>query len=330
MPWRAGFVTVDACTFATGSAFVGDLAPIGRPSSGRQTPTAPGIEVRVNCGHPMQEGLVVHQRYVLERRVGSGAFAEVWRACDRATSTPVAVKLLRPPPDPAARARLAVEYRAHQRVDHPRVCAALQALEGGEGIVFELLEGPSLAAVLKRERILTIPRALEAAADALTALAAVHSARIVHRDVSPGNLVYDASRRIKLIDFGVAKIIGDEPTFDQTTTMDAALGTVAHQAPEQLDDPRSVDGRADLYGVGSVLFLALTGRTLFRGATPAVLVSLKAQCNPPTLREATGEDWPASLESLIARLVAPHPAQRIPSAEDALHAIHGTGLFEEG
>jgi eukaryotic-like serine/threonine-protein kinase len=261
-------------------------------------------------------GLV--EAYRLEKRLGSGGFAEVWSAKDERTGARVALKMLREPIAPLSRLRLARELRASSRVVHPRVCRVIEALPGERGIVFELLTGPSLAAALHDAGSIPAPRAMTMARDVLGALVAVHAQRIVHRDVAPANLVLDAATSsTKLIDFGVAKM-GDDDRAPTLTTNDAVLGGLTHQSPEQIEDPRSVDGRADLYGLGSSLFLALTGRPPLRAPSAAALIVVKAECDPPSLAVATGRAWPAEIERFVGLLIARAPARRFPDARVAL------------
>jgi len=261
----------------------------------------------------MRGGATVHG-FRLEERVGSGGFAEVWsaRAPDGGR---VALKLLRPPPPESARARLEVEARAHALVRHPGICALVSILPDRDGLAFELLTGPSLA-----ERTEEEPLGLSAAARAmlpiLAALDACHAAGMVHRDVTPSNILLDADRGAKLIDFGVARIQETRGSTVSVTTSDAALGTLVHQAPEQIDDPRRVDGRADLYGAGSSLFTVLAGRAPFRAPSAAALLTLKATRNAPSLREVTGRSWPDEVESVLARLLARDPQERFSSGRE--------------
>lgn len=260
-------------------------------------------------------GTTVHG-YRLERRVGSGGFCEVWAAQASGQARRVALKLLRPPVTDGARARLEREIRAHALVQHPNVRGLEGALPDGGGLVFELLSGPSLSARLE-SGALGFDEVAPLFAELLGALAAVHEAGIVHRDVTPANVVLDGPAHAKLIDFGIAKLVADSALdAARLTTDDAALGSLLHQAPEQIDDPRAVDGRADLYGVGSMLFMALAGRAAFRAPTAAALLVLKSMRDAPSLSEVTSRPWPHEIESLLAKLLAREPGARFASARE--------------
>lgn len=281
---------------------------------------APSYRLRLMS---LRAGRMVHG-YRLERRVGSGGFSEVWAAADACRGLRVALKLLRPPIAPSARARLAREAEAHRRIAHRNVCRVEEVLPDHEGIAFELLAGPALAARIE-DGPLAQSEALRVGREVLAALEAVHAAGIVHRDVTPANIVFDADT-VRLVDFGLAKLLG-AAELDQgpLTTDDAALGSLVHQAPEQIDDPRSVDGRADLYGLGSAMFLALAGRPAFRAPAASVLLVLKTTRRAPSLEEATGRPWSSALEAWMATMLARQPQARFPSSREAAAALAELG-----
>jgi serine/threonine-protein kinase len=253
--------------------------------------------------------------------VGSGGFSEVWEARAPDAGPSVAVKLLRPPVTLVARARLEREVEAHALVHHASVCRLERPLLQDDGIVFELLEGPALAERLDAGP-LTLREAIPMFCDLFRALDAVRGAGVVHRDVTPANVVLHGPSRAKLIDFGIAKIARDADfTVPKLTGNDTALGSLVHQAPEQIDEPRDVDWRADLYGLGSTIFHALAGRPAFRAPTAAALLVLKSKRSAPTLSEVTGRSWPAPLEALLASLLAREPQARPASGHAAAELL---------
>lgn len=261
--------------------------------------------------------------------MGAGAFSDVWAGRSLEAERAVALKLLRPPAQESARARIAREALAQRRIAHLRVCRLEAALPDASGLVLELLEGPSLAERLEEEP-LAPALALPMFVDLFAALDAVHAAGVVHRDVSPANVLLDGRGGAKLIDFGIAKIDGDggktEPTL---TSEDSALGTLVHQAPEQIDDPRTVDGRADVYGLGSTLFTVLAGRPAFRAPSAAALLVLKSQRDAPGLSEVTSRSWPGALEDFLRRALARERAARFGSGGEAAAALSRVRLVEE-
>lgn len=265
----------------------------------------------------MRAGQVL-EGYALERRVGVGSFSEVWSA-RRGAEAPVALKLLASSSPPQARARLAREVQALAVVRHPRVVALLGELHDVDGLVLELLGGPSLA---DAELPLAPLEAITLVEGLFDALVVVHRAGIVHRDVSPANVVlHGEPGQGKLIDFGMAKLrdaplVGDE----KLTSADATLGTLMHAAPEQLEDPRFVTSGADVYALGSTLFAALAGRAPFRAPNAASLIALKVTRSAPSLGEVSARGWPPALEDLLRRTLARDAASR-PSAEEAASVL---------
>ena len=193
----------------------------------------------------MRAGQLIGGRYRLDRQVGAGSFAEVWAARHVTTGTRVALKIARPPVLPAAAARLEREARAVLRVRHPSVVQLVDRVEGEHALAFELVDGVPLSELLEEDARLAPDVALAMTAAILGALAATHAAGVVHRDVSPSNILHDRTQGTwSLVDYGVARIAGanDDPPEDALTTADTALGSIVHQAPEQIEDARQVDG----------------------------------------------------------------------------------------
>ncbi len=207
---------------------------------------------------PEVTGIPWTDRYVLERELGRGGMAVVWRAWDRRLSVWRAIKILQPHlSTTAARRRFEQEAHAMARLSHPGILPIHDIAEhdGQLFIVMPLLPGGSLA-----ERIQRGPLSPQAAAAVLVAvlqaLAVAHEAGIVHRDIKPGNILLDDDDRPVITDFGIARIGAEEAL----TRTGMALGTLSYMAPEQRADARSVDHRADLYAAGGTLWTALTGR----------------------------------------------------------------------
>ncbi len=267
----------------------------------------------------MRAGEVVFGSFRLEERLGSGSFAEVWAAHDARTRERVALKVVRPPVRPPVAARLEREGRALASVVHPNVCRLIEARHDAGVLVLALAPGVALARAVDEHGALALDRAVAMASRLLSALSAVHRAGVVHRDVTPANVLVDPAGSTTLVDFGLAKLAGETPARrDEALTSDeSTLGTLAYQAPEQIDDPREVDGRTDVYGAGAALFFALTGRAPFRAPSAAALVALKLTRDAPSLAEATGRVWPAPIEALLARLMASDRDERFASAEEA-------------
>jgi eukaryotic-like serine/threonine-protein kinase len=257
---------------------------------------------------------VLDGRYALEQLIGSGGMAEVYRATDQLLSRSVAVKVLR---DVAAsepdRQRFAAEARTLARLSHPGLVTVLDAGSAGERpyLVMELIDGPSLADVSAGSP-LDAARAALMGAQVADALAYVHAAGIVHRDVKPANILLGAGGRVWLGDFGIARIVAD--TAHHTST-GLVIGTASYLAPEQLRGDE-VTPAVDVYALGLVLIEALTGRPAYPGSG---LESAMARLSrPPTMPERLPADWQALLRSMTAV----DPSAR-PSALDTASALDG-------
>jgi serine/threonine protein kinase len=266
-------------------------------------------------------------RYELDERIGRGGMGEVWSARDRVTGADVAVKL--------ARAWTAGEVELIERFERegellrrlrtPHVCALLDAGRTSDGVsylVLERLNGETLEEVLEREGYLPMDEVGRIATGVLEALVEAHAAGIVHRDLSPANVFLhrlpDGSTIVKVLDFGVAKSSGKGVP---ATGKRATMGSLPYVAPEQLGDSASAGPRADLYALGTLVFLALTGRMPYGDASGTSLVVLKRESDAPSLDEATGEKWPAATRAFVAKMLARAPSKRYASAEVALAAL---------
>ncbi len=253
---------------------------------------------------PVDQPLVAG-RYRLTGLLGHGGTADVHRAVDTTNGRVVAVKLLRST-DPALARRLSHEAKALRQLHHPNLVGLLDAgvADDGRGfLVVELVEGSSLAASLTAG---PRPPATVAAvaAEVADALAAVHAAGIVHRDVKPGNILLDADGHARLADFGIASL-ADASMLTATGT---TLGTAAYMAPEQLEH-HAVGPAADVWSLGLVLLECLVGRRLYEGR-PAEVVARRLAGPVPL-----PDDLPAPWRLLLGGMLD-HDPRRRPSAPD--------------
>jgi hypothetical protein len=252
-------------------------------------------------------------RYRLGATLGSGGMAEVRRAEDLALGRPVAVKLLHPhlAADPAFMARFDREARLAAGLSDPRVVAVFDrgvADDGRPFLVMELVEGESLAELLRRVGPLPPDRALAVADDVLAALEHAHGRGVVHRDVKPHNVLLDGEGRAKLADFGIAQAVAAAAV----TVPGEMLGSLRYVAPERLAGaPGSPAG--DLYGLGAVLYEALTGRAPFDGDHPAAIAAQHAT-GTPAPPSAVRPGLPRWLDAALLRALAREPDDRFPSA----------------
>jgi hypothetical protein len=224
---------------------------------------------------------VLFGRYRLVARAGSGGTAEVWRAIDERTGEEVALKRLHPGvfASEAGRRRLVREFRALRDLRHPNV-VAVRDLEIGTddaALILDYVPGPSLRERLATHAALPPGEAVAIARDVAAALAAAHAAGIVHRDVSPGNVLLAPDGTARLTDFGIADAATEETAVTATGTL---VGTLRYVAPEQLRGEPATPS-SDLYGLAAVTWEMLAGRPPFAATTPVELVeSQRAELRP--------------------------------------------------
>ncbi|AUX45274.1 uncharacterized protein SOCE26_067550 [Sorangium cellulosum] len=254
---------------------------------------------------------------------------EVWAATRESDMQQVAIKVLlaRAAMKPDLVRRFDREAKIASAIKSPYVCQLLDVGEADDGahlLVFEQLDGESLADRLKREQYLPFSEVGPIIDDVLQGLVAAHAAGVIHRDLKPGNIYLehlglpDRRERAKILDFGISKLTRRETEEPTLTAFDATLGSFAYMAPEQVRGAARADERADIYAVGAVAFRALSGRLPFEGATAAVLVAMKLDRPAPSLAEATGEKWPVGIERFLERALDRRRERRFASAEEAL------------
>jgi streptogramin lyase len=251
--------------------------------------------------------------YEIGALVGRGGMGEVFRAVDTRLERPVALKLLteRLSDDDAFRERLLRESRVAASLDHPNVVPIYEAgdADGRLFIAMRYVDGTDLKGLLRREGALPPERALAIAAQVADALDAAHAKGLVHRDVKPSNVLLDQQggrEHAYLADFGLTQSASDRgPTDGQL------IGTVDYVAPEQIrGDP--VDGRADVYALGCLLFETLTGTLPFTGASDVAVVYAHLEEGPPRASERNAE-LPAAIDDVLARGMAKEPGDRQPT-----------------
>jgi serine/threonine-protein kinase len=257
-------------------------------------------------------------RYRLLERLGEGGMSVVWRAHDEVLDRMVAVKVLssRLVADPASRRRIRAEAQAAARLTHPHIAGVYDYGEsGGEGgaepapyIVMELLSGPTLTEMLDAGPM-TVPHVLRVCAEVATALADAHEQDIVHRDVKPANVMMTAKGAAKVVDFGVAAVIGD------LGEQDAVLfGTPAYVAPERLEGGPVVTG-TDVYGLGVLMYRMLAGYMPWPAETTTQMLIAHMYVEPDPLPPLTG--LPADVIEVCQACLQKEPEDRPAAAEVA-------------
>jgi tetratricopeptide (TPR) repeat protein len=257
----------------------------------------------------MDAGSVVAERFEIERHAGAGGMGDVFLARDRATGARVALKVQSGPADPAGDARFEREAIALRSLSHPgivRYVAHGLASNGRRWLAMEWLEGEDLAARLRRGP-LGVQETIRLGRRVAEALGAAHARGVVHRDLKPSNLILVGGDvdQVKIIDLGIARL----DWMTRATRTGIALGTPAYMAPEQAQGIQELDARADVFSLGAILYECVTGEPAFSGENVrAILVKILFD-EAPRLG-ARCPDAPASLDRLLARMLAKSPFDR--------------------
>ena len=275
----------------------------------------------------LSPGTLLGGRYRIETLVGEGGMGAVYEAVQQDLDRRVALKILHEhlTEDVELRGRFQREARVVAMLGHPNVVqiSDFQARDGEPPfLVMELLHGENLRRLLERMRVLAPERGAYIAVQVLSALEAAHRANVVHRDIKPDNIFLERTDVqadiVKVLDFGVAKLLGREEGM-KLTRSGLVVGTLSYMAPEQaLGD--AVDGRADLYSLAATMYLALTGRKPFDGATTAALLKKIMKEVPPSASKLRPE-IPEKLAAVFDRALAKRPEDRFASAADMARAL---------
>ncbi len=270
-------------------------------------------------------------KYTLKGPLGRGGMGGVWEVADDAGNT-FALKSPASGMNPAAEAtkRFAREANAVRMLDHPNLVAAVDVfVEAGYlFLVMERVHGRTLTKILVEHGPLQPRRALVLARQLLDGVGHAHDHGLVHRDLKPDNIMLvdmGGWERAKIVDFGLVKLIGDAEAAmggAKLTTTGLVFGTPAYMAPEQALG-KTVDGRADLYAVATILFEMLTGRTPFDHPDPMMQMRMQVKAPPPRLDMlAKGAAWcTPQLNALVDAALTKDPNQRFPTAQVMIQAL---------
>src|SRR6184192_4528844 len=262
--------------------------------------------------------------------LGAGAMAITYRARDTVLNSVVALKVIdrRVAQNPGARSRFLREARTAAQIRHPNVARVSHYGEqDGECFyVMELVEGETLEARVRREGPMPLALALEVIEQAARALAAAEKCGVVHRDIKPSNIMLESDPSgaliVKVIDYGVAKILDPEAERGAEQTQTGFIGTPAFASPEQfaqLGETR-LDTRSDIYSLGVTFWYLLSGRVPFVGRTLEEIRERQAESLP--VDQLKGLDVPARIFALLKSMLAPDPKHRPQSARELLSAVH--------
>jgi hypothetical protein len=248
----------------------------------------------------------------------------VYQARQTMMNRPVVIKVINQAvlEHPDALERFRREVRAAAQLSHPNIVTAYDAEQAGDlhMLVMEFVPGQSLAEVLHRQGPLPVTQACQYARQAALGLQHAHEQRTVHRDIKPQNLMLTPQGQVKILDFGLAKVVKEHRSKRPLTASHSYMGTPEYSAPEQATDARSADIRADLYSLGCTLYCLLAGRPPFREDTPVKTILAHLEKEPPPLPQLR-PDVPAGLGAVVARLLAKDPARRYQTPAEVVQAL---------
>jgi serine/threonine-protein kinase len=270
--------------------------------------------------------------YVLQRRIGEGGMANVYLARHALLKRPTAVKLLKP-----ARAtdemiaRFEREVQLASSLSHPNTVEIFDFGRTRDGLFYyamEYLDGLNVSEVIARSGALPVSRTIHVLRQACAALAEAHGKGLVHRDVKPENVMMcrygGAYDFVKILDFGLVKSVGTKHSRDLTRNL-RILGTPLYMAPERLRNPADVDGRADIYAVGALAYLMLTGRNMLEAADDLEMTSRILNEEPARVSAVAPQEVPQELDLVVTACVEKRREDRPQRIADLVEAFEALG-----
>jgi predicted Ser/Thr protein kinase len=259
-------------------------------------------------------------RYEILGELGRGAMGVVYRARDPIIDRVVALKTINLALTGAAlasfEARFFQEARSAGRLNHPNIVTIYDAgkADGVAYIAMEFLEGTSLREILDEQPPLSIPRILETVGQVARGLAYAHENGVVHRDIKPANIIVLKNRRPKITDFGIARLgEADGPASERA-------GSPKYMSPEQIRGDVTLDGRSDVFSLGTVLYEMLTGRPPFAGESVTAIMQAVLEHTPP-VPSVVDAHVPPELDGVVMRMLAKRPDDRYPSARSLFREL---------
>jgi serine/threonine protein kinase len=260
------------------------------------------------------------QKYRIVRELGSGAMGAVYEAVDTLTERPVAMKVLRA--ELARQPELIDRFRSEAvtlaRLNHPNIAILYDFfLEKEEYyMAMEFVRGQPLESVIRTSGCLDAKMAARVMSQVLDGLAHAHSMGVLHRDIKPANIMVTGDGRVKVTDFGIARVLGSS----RMTRTGRIIGTLEYIAPERIRGDES-DPRSDLYSAGVVLYEMLTGKLPFTAQTDFALIKAHLEEDPPPLAGVLGTDSAADWDFVVRKAMAKSSQERFQTAEEFRHAL---------
>jgi hypothetical protein len=290
----------------------------GRTWGGTAVPQAPAVAA------DLPPELRAHPRYRVLRELGRGGMGVVYQAQQTIMDRPVAIKMVAGSflDQPGAAERFHREVRSAARLSHPNIVMAYDAERVGSAymLVMEYVEGQSLDQILRRKGPLPVAQACHYTAQAALGLQHAFERGMVHRDIKPQNLMLTPPGQVKVLDFGLARVVRESGTKQTLTSANSYMGTPDYCAPEQAADARQADIRADIYSLGCTLYALLGGHPPFQEDTAVLTILAHLQKEPRPLPEIR-PDVPPELWAVVAHMLGKDPAQRYQTPAEVARAL---------
>jgi serine/threonine protein kinase len=295
---------------------------LNQPSNAPASANRPAVPI-ASCPNCPPE-LARHPKYLILRELGRGGMGVVYQARHKDMNRQVAIKVIRRSllDRPNALERFRREVQAAAQLGHRNIVIAYDAEQAGDlhMLVMEFVPGQSLAEIVEKKGPLPLRHACYYMRQAAKGLQHAHERGMVHRDIKPSNLILTPEGRVKILDFGLAKMVTESELDEGVTGTDTYVGTAEYVAPEQAKDARTADIRADLYSLGCTLYAVLAGRPPFREDTRMNTILAHIHKEPQPLPQLRPE-VPERLWRVVARLLAKDPAQRYQKPNEVVAAL---------
>ena len=266
--------------------------------------------------------------YKIEEKIGEGGMGAVYRGVDTMLDREVAIKALRP--ELASQDSIVERFRTEAvtlaKLNHPNIATLFSLFRHGEELymVLEFVRGETLDSILKRRGALPADEAIPVFCQVMDGIDHAHELGIVHRDIKPANMMLTEKGTLKVLDFGIARLLGSA----RMTRAGNIIGTLEYMAPEQVRG-QETDGRSDIYALGMMLYEVLTGRLPFDSENEFELMKMQTEQTPVAPRELN-PNIPVAVEEAIMRAIKKDPDQRFQTAGDFREMLMESGLGSDG
>lgn len=310
-------------TYSTGEALAKDLIKTGLLTKYQAEQILSGKGKNLRMG-----------KYLIETKLGAGGMGQVFKAQHAGMGRTVAIKVIHTKNrlDTQAIQRFDREVKAAARLIHPNVITVFDAdhENGLHYMVMEYCEGKDLAALISQQGTLGLKDAVDYITQAARGLQYAHEQGVIHRDIKPGNLLVNKSKKVKVVDMGLARLqsLNEEEKVPMLTATNAIMGTFDFMSPEQGLSTRQADARSDIYSLGASLYFLLTGKVMYEGETAFAKLIAHREKPVPKLK-LTRPDIPDALETIYQKMVAKNVEDRYQTISEIIIDLASLIIAEE-